>query len=117
MCENILDEIPMFMNDVQRLAMQKHGLNVFDFQCDHVCYRTETAEEYLETRHFLLNDSECTMLLESMINGRPISLLKLPRPVWYGRCADGFDLVSCRSSRLQKAYRTGWQHAGPAIKS
>ena len=121
MCENILDEIPMFMNDLQRLAMQKHGLNVFDFQCDHVCYRTETAKEYLETRHFLLNDSDCTMLLESMINGRPISLLKLPRPVWYGRCEDGFrpgvSLVELPFPTTKKAYRTGWQHAEFVIKS
>lgn len=118
--KNILDDVPLFMKHLHHLAMLQHNLNVFNFHCDHVCYRTETVEEYLEARHFLLHECACTILLESMINDRPISLLTLPSPIWYGRCEEGFrrgvSLVELPCPTNKRAYRKGWQHAEFVIK-
>ena len=73
------------------------------FVLDHACWRVQTKEEYLETKKRLLdNDSNCgqnQLLIEAMINGRPISAIKLSHPIQWRFYKLKFD---CLTGKLKE---------------
>ena len=50
-------------------------------EMDHICYRCESKEEYLFIISSLIKYGE--LLVESMIGGRPISVILLTQPIRY----------------------------------
>ena len=52
------------------------------YDCDHLCWRCASKEEYIKTCNLLKSgDGYGELLIESMIQGRPIATFKLSEPV------------------------------------
>ena len=80
MQEQILGPITPFLDQIfQHLAEDQ--IEVKDFELDHICYRVETDERYLELKGLLAEHGE--LLTETEIGGRPISTFKLQVPYQY----------------------------------
>ncbi len=80
MQEQILGPITPFLDRIfQHLAEDK--IEVDDYELDHICYRVETVERYLELKQEFTNYGE--LLTETIIGGRPISTFKLHTPYRY----------------------------------
>ena len=82
---------------------------VSDYECDHVCYRTSSASEYASIMAELQNSS-CTLLIESEIGGRQIASFALDPPIQSptGHTVGTLELPSPKPGR---AYESGLEHA------
>ena len=73
--DNIIGDVKTFLWILQsRLRMT--GIEPLDFECDHICYRCTSVCEYLQKLDALV-PAFGTKMVESMIGGRPIALIKL----------------------------------------
>jgi len=73
---------------------------------DHLCYRVETVDAYLELRDKLLTKNE--LLVESLIGGRRISTFKMKPPFHFrGRAIPLLELPEPKSGSF---YAEGWEH-------
>lgn len=67
-------EVPPFVKAIEDHLAHAHNLDVSDYQADHVCWRTETWDEYTGLVEGLKKASDkCRLLIESKIGGRPIA--------------------------------------------
>jgi len=74
---------------------------------DHLCYRVESREHYLELKELLLANNE--LLVESPIKGRLISTFRMTQPfrheereIW---------LLELPEPKIGSPYPEGWEHA------
>ena len=77
-------------------------------QIDHICYRTETKAEYVHVKAQLVPEfGEC--IQESMIDGRPIAIIRLHSPIVH----QGYSVacVELPCPKLSSPYRSGLEHA------
>lgn len=73
---------------------------------DHLCYRTETIENYEDMKRFFPEVGE--LLIESLVNGRLIATYKLFEPVSFlGR---EITLVELPAPKLNKPVKEGFEH-------
>ena len=90
--DNIIGDVKTFLWILQsRLRMT--GIEPLDFECDHICYRCTSVCEYLQKLDALV-PAFGTKMVESMIGGRPIALIKLCKPVCF-RTEHGTWTVPC----------------------
>jgi predicted metalloenzyme YecM len=83
-------------------------------QIDHICYRTETKAEYVHVQQKLVPAfGEC--IQESMIDGRPITIIRLRVPIVHlGYSIACVELPCPKSS---SPYRSGLEHAEIVVGS
>lgn len=81
-------------------------LNVAPYELDHICYRTQSIEEYQVKKNELLLFGE--MLVESMVNGRLIATFKLFNPIIYKERS--ISLIELPSPKAQHQYASGLEH-------
>ena len=62
-------------------GLANKGIDVNDYELDHICYRVETLSEYESLKIELSKEGE--LLGENEINGRPIFVVKLDEPIVY----------------------------------
>lgn len=76
-------------------------------QIDHICYRVETADQYESTKALLLGFG--CLLTESLVGGRPISIIQLTTPIQHG----GFTIpfIELPSPKEGSHYNGGLEHA------
>jgi len=106
---NMREQAPQFIQDVI-LALEKLEVNVSDYQADHVCWRTESMEEYTDLVTALLAATENTRLLvESEIGGRSIATFELLEPI---HCGDGctITVVEIPAPKDGRPYKRGLEH-------
>eukprot|EP00440_Ansanella_granifera_P024517 gb/GFBE01026627.1/.p1 GENE.gb/GFBE01026627.1/~~gb/GFBE01026627.1/.p1 ORF type:complete len:204 (+),score=32.63 gb/GFBE01026627.1/:1-612(+) len=84
------------------------GADLPAWEMDHICYRVETDEQYQSTKSALLGLGGA-LLIESLIGGRPISIIQLREPIVHNgvtvRC------IELPSPKEGSFYRTGLEHA------
>jgi hypothetical protein len=83
------------------------GIEMQDFEIDHVCYRTSTKEEYKSTVSRLC-EAGGVILVEGMIGGRPIATVKLSSPIVVGRWSIPCVEVPC--PKAGRPYASGLEH-------
>lgn len=103
--EDILGRSEEFLGKIFS-SLQGDGIDVADYELDHICYRVETQERYEELRDVLYSCGE--MLIESEINGRMISTFKLDEPIEY----QGREIycVELPSPKRGSPYPEGYEH-------
>ena len=87
--ERILAATPFFVESLVTSLRQKYNLDITSYgesgaalEIDHICYRTETMEEYKAIQEdFKNNPSKIRLLVESIIGGRPISVYEFLQPL------------------------------------
>ena len=112
--ENFLEKIDCFMTNI--------GIDVSKFFPDHLCYRVETEQQYLELCSKL--NTEGKLLAESKVNGRlistfkmnhlasfqgkEISVIEIPSPKKNNKCKAGFEhiefVINCSLSEFVSQY-------------
>lgn len=89
------------------LALSKSNITLAPhWDLDHLCYRTQTSEEYFELKTQFLNFAK--LLIESEVNGRLISTFKLNEPIVYD--AWQIDLVELPAPKKGKITKSGFEH-------
>jgi len=92
------------MNEVfEEVGIERSELS----QLDHLCYRTETLEEY----HKILEDFRelGENLGEVIVQGRPISVIALNQPIETGGWA--VDFLEVAAPKASSPYPSGLEHA------
>lgn len=102
---DLAEQLTEFEEQIIRLA-DAVGLSLNDFHCDHIsvrCNQTATAERW--RRGFM----QCGALLsEKQINGRPICLFALDKPMLV--VGKRVDCVELPYPGAKNYYREGWEH-------
>jgi predicted metalloenzyme YecM len=73
---------------------------------DHLCYRVETEQRYLEKKAEFSNFAE--LLIESQVGGRMISTFKLNVPIVFRDYSIG--LIELPAPKLHKTVKEGFEH-------
>lgn len=73
---------------------------------DHLCYRVETADQYIQMKKSL--ESWGKLLIESEVNGRMISTFKLNEGLRFSHWF--IDVVELPAPKLGKLTKTGFEH-------
>lgn len=73
---------------------------------DHVCYRTQSQSEYAQMKEAFSTFAH--LLIESEVNGRPISTFQLKEPAWF--LNRRIDLVELPAPKPDKATPSGFEH-------
>lgn len=73
---------------------------------DHICYRTESEDQYRSFRDALVNKHE--LLVESLIGGRPIATFRLSTPLPYRHRL--IPLLELPAPKPGRPYPAGWEH-------
>lgn len=110
-CESVFDlndadvSLESFLNEVTAETCSLGLLSPL-LEIDHVCFRIETLGEY---RTIVARMKEYgTIIADSMINGRPITTVKLQEPIVYSNWK-----ISCIELPCPKTgshYPRGWEH-------
>ena len=103
----IISKIPLFMKNIQHLLKTQNNIDISNLQVDHICYRCNTKTEYIDMKDHLENWG-ATLLVESMINGRPISIFKFSNGIQYENGKVELLELPCPSSNNK--YSSGLQH-------
>lgn len=74
---------------------------------DHICYRTSTIENYLDLTNQLTQFGN--LLIESEVNGRPISTFKLDSPLFFND--EPIDIIEIPAPKISKPTAEGFEHA------
>jgi len=107
------DNVPQFVASIVTKLQSEHGIDVSNFQADHVCYRTDSIEQYNELVEALQSSEDYSLLIESPIGGRMIATFKLTTPIKI-TSLDGslrtIDVVEIPSPKEESVYRAGLEH-------
>ncbi len=109
---DILGPSNVFLDILFKRIAQK-GIEVSNFELDHICYRVETQEKYESLKQELSSIGE--LLTESLIGGRKIATFKLLKPITY--LDRQIYLIELPSPKKSSWYREGYEHAEFVIES
>ena len=99
-----------FLRQLGRL--EERGINIDGCELSHFAYRTETYEEYLSQREKI--EEHCKSNIETVWNGRPISIMQLatPRNLSRGFVLPTIELIGPVHRRV---YPMGLEHVGVVV--
>ncbi len=103
---NFQSEARLFL---EKLNLKLNEANVFlepHWNIDHLCYRTDTLDRYHELKKEFLTFSR--LLIESDVNGRPISTFKLDKPVYFENSS--ISVVELPAPKKGKVTLEGFEH-------
>lgn len=83
---------------------------VKQYYADHVCWRTETEDEYVNLISTLKSCSVATLLTESIIGGRPIATFKLDDGILCCSGRRNVNIIEIPSPKVGSPYRKGLEH-------
>lgn len=90
-----------------RNEMKDSGIRVNSLNCDHLCFRVGTIDEYRNLKIEL--DQFAVLLTESPVNGRLISTYRLDEP--FETSLGPIDILELPAPKKGQAYTTGFEHA------
>ncbi len=102
----IIGEYPAFLDDILGRVVEQ-GFDLADFsQIDHMCYRTTSLENYAQKKAQL--ETVGRVLGETMVNGRPISTIRLTSPVIHTPWR--IDAIELPAPKEGATHREGLEH-------
>jgi len=103
---DLLGDIDQFIEKTIT-TLNKDGVDVSNYELDHICYRVDSIERYKEYQNELSQLG--TLLSETEINGRQISTYKLAEPICFQERK--INLVELPSPKEGSPYPEGLEHA------
>lgn len=105
--DQVVGNTAAFISRVVDGLQEEHRLNVRQYELDHVCFRCVDTAEYLRVRKALQMYGK--IIIESMIGGRPISVIDLDAPIR----AVGFTVrcVELACPKPGRSHTRGLEHA------
>jgi predicted metalloenzyme YecM len=118
------NQVPSFVSSIIMNLNSQYGMDVTNYQADHVCYRTATVYEYKRLVEALQADiNNIRLLVESEIGGRSIATFKLAMPIEISNpcitTGDGgdsssstrrIDVIEIPSPKDGSPYTSGLEH-------
>ena len=109
------EHVPSFVSSIITKLESQHDIDVTTFQADHVCYRTDSIEQYTGLVQALQSsDDDVTLLVESEIGGRLIATFKLTVPIEIINSEDSsirrIDVIEVPSPKDGSLYVAGLEH-------
>ena len=107
------EHVPYFVASIAAGLKSQCDMDVSDLQADHICYRTDTIEQYTILVEALQSSGDFALLVESEIGGRPIATFKLATPIEV-ESADSnhsIDVIEIPSPKEGSPYNAGLEHA------
>lgn len=107
---NLFSDIDHFLNKVAH-ALTRKGMDFDKLNPDHICYRVDSLDRYYGWSYKLRPISK--LLSNNNINGRPISVFKLKKPIIYAKKKIYvFELPAPKLllTREQMRYTEGFEH-------
>ena len=107
LCESIFSagDLESFLDFVTEFCINRSLLDD-SMEIDHVCYRVETVHEYTRITNELSTYGD--VIADSMINGRPITTVKLNQPMKYKNWSISCIEIPC--PKAGRPYQAGWEH-------
>jgi len=110
------EHVPPFISSIVAELKNQCNIDVSNLQADHVCYRTDSLEQYTSLVEALQSPDvdDFTLLVESEIGGRPIATFKLAEPIEIlsaDNCCHSIDVVEIPSPKEGSPYEAGLEHA------
>lgn len=93
--------------------LDNQGISVENFECDHICYRTSSKEEYLKILADITDKGIGTVIHQCMIGGRPIACVGLNEPISFRNHSIHYLEIPC--PKPGRHYETGYEHVEFAI--
>ena len=106
---DLREQTPQFLKYVF-MALDGMNLDISEYPADHVCWRTESIEEYSDLVSALkAAPDEVLLLVESEIGGRPIATFEVLEPI---DCGNGrvIGVVEIPAPKDSRAYKRGMEH-------
>lgn len=106
MLESLYQDAHLFLQklfaeaDTKNLNLQPH------WDIDHICYRTESLDRYAELKRGF--EKEHALLIESEVNGRPISTFRLSTPIQFKQYK--IHLLELPAPKPDKLTQRGFEH-------
>lgn len=88
------------------------GIDISDCELSHLAYRTESYDEYLDTRDQL--EAYCKSNIENVWNGRPISIMQLAEPLDLG-AEFAVPVIELIPPVHRRVYKMGLEHLGVVV--
>ena len=108
--------VPPFVSAVVS-ELSNMGIDVSNLQADHVCWRTETLEEYSElVDAFRSVPDDCTLLVESVVGGRKIATIRLMETI-RATPSHTIDVIEIPSPKSGRPHKSGLEHVEFVIGS
>lgn len=102
----LLSDPTLFIGNILT-ELKAKNIDVRKYPLDHICYRTDSIEQYLTLKNKLNQLGE--LLTESHINGRPIATIKLFEPIVFENRK--IYLLEIPSPKIGSYYPAGFEHA------
>ncbi len=102
----VIGEPSIFLDEIFKL-LGEIGIDTSRFECDHVCFRCATEQEYKHKQKEL--EKLGTILSEAVIGGRLITTYKFNQPIVYKDRK--IRLIELPSPKGGSPYATGLEHA------
>jgi len=107
--ENISKQVPNFVEAIQVKLKEENNIDVSEYHADHVCWRTDSIEEYIGLVSALRsNTDDFDLLIESEIGGRLIATFRLVKGIPVGDRI--VDVVEIPAPKKGSPYKTGLEH-------
>eukprot|EP00041_Stephanoeca_diplocostata_P009555 m.148016 g.148016 ORF g.148016 m.148016 type:complete len:201 (+) comp17787_c0_seq1:284-886(+) len=104
---DVIGDVVGFVSHLVVGLQQRYGISVSGMELDHVCFRCDSTQEYLEKRSALAPFGE--KIIESMIGGRPISTFLLHTPIIVGDFQ--ISCIELPHPKPGKSHSHGLEHA------
>jgi ubiquitin-conjugating enzyme E2 J2 len=105
---NLSEQVPKFLEAVQT-RLEQNDVDVSQYFADHVCWRTETMEEYTELVSALrASVDNFSLLIESEIGGRSIATFQMAEGISVGDRM--VDVVEIPAPKDGSPYQSGLEH-------
>jgi predicted metalloenzyme YecM len=107
-------QVPKFLPLVTSQLLDTYGIDVTPLVADHVCWRTETMEEYADLVGSLKKENHrknhAKLLIESEIGGRPIATFRLLEEIKCNQDHHTVDIIEIPAPKAGSPYRSGLEH-------
>ncbi|KAL7537665.1 hypothetical protein ACHAXR_011376 [Thalassiosira sp. AJA248-18] len=108
----LAEHVPQFVASIVSELNSQCNMDVTELQADHVCYRTDSIEQYTYLIDALQSagTENFTLLVESDIGGRPIATFKLAVPIESEYVNHAIDVIEIPSPKEGSPYNAGLEH-------
>lgn len=97
---------------LQRERLSNLQIDISGCEVSHLAYRTETYTEYLRTRDQI--EQHCASNIETVWNGRPISIMQLKEPLPLSAAFE-VRVIELIPPVHRRVYKMGMEHFGVVI--
>lgn len=101
----MIENAQYFLDKVFK-EIQSAQIDLKNWEIDHICYRTTSEENYLESKKYFAQLGE--LLIESEVGGRQIATYKLKKPIKYKNFS--IPLVEVPAPKKGKLTPEGFEH-------